>query len=151
MSLVTTTPEQPRKPQQLRINGRNKTAIDAMVWEGLKRADAAAKAGLKDHALYVALTKPHVKRYYLDQLDVLRTSDRARRYHRLMELGEQNDNKAAAVSALTALEHVADQAVSGGSARPSPGVTIIIEAPREGRSLTVDADASEQPQRLTVG
>jgi hypothetical protein len=36
------------------------TALDAMVWEGLKRNDAAKAAGLAESSLRFALRKPHV-------------------------------------------------------------------------------------------
>jgi hypothetical protein len=117
--------------KSLRITGKNKAAIDAMVWQGLKRADAAQVAGLKDHALYVALTKPHVKAYYLSQCEMLRTSGRARRIHRLEAMLEQSDNKAAVINAALALESMGnDQASVSAQQKQSPGVVIqIINAP----------------------
>lgn len=128
MTLAITTTTQPQhKPVQRRISAKVRIAIEAMVWEGLKRDAAAEKAGLKDNSLYVALRKPDVKRFYLDELDVLRTSDRARRYHRLMALGEQDDNKAAAVSALNSLERIDEQGVSVSAPRQAAGITIVIE------------------------
>jgi hypothetical protein len=115
----------PKDPKTLAVTGKNRAAIDFMVWEGLKRADAAAKAGLKDHALYVALTKPHVKQYYAQQCEVLRTSGRARRIHRLEAMLEQDDNKAAVINAALALDRMPDQAL-GGSAATVPGLQIVI-------------------------
>lgn len=133
-----TDPSQPGgKPVQRRISGKVKAAVDAMVWQGLKRDDAAKAAGLQDNSLYVALRKPDVKRYYLDQLEVLRTSDRARRYHRLMELGEQNDNKAAAVSALVALKGEDEQQVSAGGVGRSAGITIVIETGSQPKTIDI--------------
>jgi len=38
-----------------KVTGRLKIALDAMVWRGMKRAEAAALAGLKEQSLYVAL------------------------------------------------------------------------------------------------
>src|SRR6202035_2184841 len=46
------------------VTGKLKTALDIMVWEGLKRVDAAAKAGLADSSLRAALRKPHVLQHY---------------------------------------------------------------------------------------
>jgi hypothetical protein len=119
-------PQAKDKPQQLRINGRNKAAIDAMVWEGLKRSDAAAKAGLTDHALYVALTKPHVRSYYMQQLDVLRTSERARNIHTLAEVRDQTSNQMARVQAVKALEQLDDDANPAAAAKSLPGLQIVI-------------------------
>jgi len=118
-----------RKPAKtLTVTGKNRVAIEAMVWEGLKRPDAAQKAGLTDHALYVAMTKPHVKAFYLAQCEMLRLSGKARRIHRLNEMVEQDDNKAAVVNAAMALERLGDDnpLSSMGNAR-SPGVVVIIQ------------------------
>jgi hypothetical protein len=45
-------------------------AIELMVWEGHRRDDAAKAVGLLPKSLYNALRKHHVKRYYVEQLDV---------------------------------------------------------------------------------
>jgi hypothetical protein len=127
----------PSKPDKtLKVTGKNKAAIDLMVWEGLKRRDAANQAGLKDHALYVALTKPHVKAYYMEQLDVLRTSERARNIHALVEVRDASGNAMARVGAVKALEQISDEAGSHRSSATPPGLTIIIE---NGASLTQPA------------
>jgi len=115
------------KPAEtLRISGRNKLAIDAMVYEGLNRKQAAEKAGLKDHALYVALTKPHVKAYYMRQLDVLRTSERARNIHTLAEVRDQTSNQMARVQAVKALEHIDDDQQVNRGANSLPGLQIVV-------------------------
>jgi hypothetical protein len=82
----------------LKVTGKLKIAIETMVWSGACRADAAKVSGLTDHSLRSALKKPHVKAAYLAELEVLRLSARARAFHRLVELSEQNDNKGAAVA-----------------------------------------------------
>lgn len=122
---ITAAAPATKQAKPLTVTGKNRVAIDAMVWEGLKRSDAAAKAGLKDHALYVALTKPHVKAYYMAQCEVLRTSGRARRIHRLEAMLEQDDNKAAVINAALALDRMPDQEVSGRSAA-TPGLQIVV-------------------------
>lgn len=115
------------KPTEiLKISGRNKVAIDAMVWEGLNRRDAASKAGLKDHALYVALSKPHVKAYYMRQLDVLRTSERARNVHTLTDVRDQTSNQMARVQAVKALEQIDDVEHSSRGSQALPGLQIVI-------------------------
>lgn len=125
-------PQQPpaerrKYERKLVVNGKNRAAIEAMVFEGLKRSEAAAKAGLTDHALYVALSKPHVKAYYLAQCEVLRTSGRARRLHRLEAMSEQDDNKQAAVNAILALERLAPNEDEARTATNSlPGLQIVI-------------------------
>jgi hypothetical protein len=57
------------------VTGKLRRAIEAMVWEGSCRPDAAAAAGLRDHSVREALRKPHVKAFYRAQLDVLRTRE----------------------------------------------------------------------------
>lgn len=115
-------------PQQ--VTGKLKAALHAMVWEGLKRDDAAAKAGLTVHGLREALKRPHVKAWYLRECDVLRTSGKARRIFRLEALSEQDDNKQAAINAIRALDQLEDeqhQRASGG-AISTPGFVIIVNA-----------------------
>ena len=136
-----------KSDKNLRINGKNKAACDFMVWEGLTRKEAAAKAGLKDHALYVALSKPHVKAYYLSQCEVLRTSGRARRIHRLEAMLEQDDNKAAVINAALALDRVSDEALSR-TAQSIPGLQIVIvqggvAGPTDARLTHATIDASK--------
>ena len=115
------------KPAEtLRISGRNKVALDLMVYQGLNRKEAAEQAGLKDHALYVALTKPHVKAYYMRQLDVLRTSERARNIHTLAEVRDQKSNQMARVQAVKALEQIDDEREAGRGANSLPGLQIVI-------------------------
>lgn len=130
-----------KEAKSLKVTGKNKAAIDLMVWEGLKRADAAAKAGLKDHALYVALTKPHVKQYYMTQLDVLRTSERARNIHRAVEIREQTTNQMASIQAIKLLEQISDDAPTTRGAVSLPGLVIVVNT---GTPLTqpptIDAD-----------
>lgn len=128
------------KPAEtLRITGRNKVAIDAMVYEGLNRKDAAAKAGLKDHALYVALSKAHVKAYYMRQLDVLRTSERARNIHTLAEVRDQTSNQMARVQAVKALEQIDGDEVQGGNRVNSlPGLQIVIVQGQSAAPRTID-------------
>ena len=116
-----------KQTKTLAVTGKNRVAIEAMVWEGLKRPDAAEKAGLTDHSLYVAMTKPHVKAFYLAQCEMLRLSGKARRIHRLNEMVEQDDNKAAVVNAVALLERLGDDnPLSSLNNTRSPGVVIQI-------------------------
>jgi hypothetical protein len=127
-------PEQ-KEPQHVSKSGRKLTvtrkvraAIQQMVWHGLKRDEAAAAAGLTDHSLYVALRSPHVKAYYLAECEVLRTSGRARRIHRLEQMVEQDDNKQAVVNAVRALELMSDDDGSAvARANTLPGLQIVIQ------------------------
>lgn len=111
------------------VTGKLKTALHAMVWEGLKRDDAAAKAGMTIHGLREALKRPHVKAWYLRECEVLRLSGKSRRIFRLEALSEQDDNKQAAINAIRALDQLEDeqhQRASGGYSS-SPGLVIIVQ------------------------
>src|SRR5450631_2256543 len=97
-SVTTRQPSAPAKrTRKHTISPKVKAALDLMVWLGLKRDEAATKAGLKDNSLYVALRKPDVKAYYAAECEVLRVSGRARRIYRLETISEQDENKQAAV------------------------------------------------------
>lgn len=109
------------------VSGKLAVAIEQMVWQGASRPEAANLAGMADHSLRAALKKPHVKRFYLNEIEVLRTSGRARRILRLEELSEQNDNRNAAVLALKAIEEMENLAPGGGAAK-EPGLIFIITA-----------------------
>jgi hypothetical protein len=126
-----------RKRQKQRAPGRaTREAIDRMTWEGITRDEAAKAAGILPKSLYNSLRRPHVKRYYAEQVEALRTSGRARRIHRLEQLAEQNDNKAAAVNAIAALERLDEAAEASALGRPSAGfVIMVIDAAGERREL----------------
>jgi hypothetical protein len=108
------------------VTGKVKAAIDAMVWEGLPRDKAAAQAGISPHGLYKALRSPHVKAHLNAELEVLRTSGRARRIHRLEAIAEQNSNLNAAVYAIRELDRDRDEAPAGGGRGSVPGVVIVV-------------------------
>lgn len=90
---------------KLTVSGKLKVAIDAMLFEGSRRADAAQAAGMTDHGLREAFKKPHVKAYYNAGLQVLRDSERARNILSLVAVrdGEGHTNPMARVSAAKAL------------------------------------------------
>jgi hypothetical protein len=117
-----------RKPaRKLQISNKVRVAIEAMVWQGLKRDEAAQVAGLKDNSLYIAMRKPDVRAFYLQECEVLRISGRARRILRMEELSEQSVNLNAAVNATKALDLVeADAIRSGSGAIRTPGMVIQI-------------------------
>lgn len=113
-------------PATLEPTGKVRKAIELMVFEGHQRKDAALAAGIKDKSLYNALAKPHVKHFYNRLLEVLRTSARARNFHRLEEIREQSTNPMAAVNAIKTLESLADTPPLGSSAPRLPGLVFII-------------------------
>lgn len=118
------------KSLPLKVTAKLRTAVDAMVWQGLQREDAARSAGLTPNALYAALRKPHVKAHYLSECEILRTSGRARRIHRLEEIAEATSNLNASVQAIRTLDAVdgANSSIGSNGSASMPGVTIHIHA-----------------------
>jgi hypothetical protein len=110
------------------VTGKLKTALDLMVWDNMKRKDAAEKAGLADSSLRFAFRKPHVMAYYHAELAALRNNLRARNIHRLDGIAETSKNDMAKVGAIKAMEQIADQADE--RQRPGsvtlPGLQIVI-------------------------
>jgi hypothetical protein len=116
----------PKADKIERVTGKVRVAIDLMVWSGSQRADAAQKAGISEHGLYKALRKPPVKAYYMAQLDVLRTSERARNIHTLVEVRDQTTNQMARVQAVARLEQIDDEAQVSRGSQALPGLQIVI-------------------------
>jgi predicted DNA-binding protein YlxM (UPF0122 family) len=112
-----TTGKPPKRPAAA-LTKRVRTAIDAQVFDGLSRAEAAKAAGLSESAVYQALRKPAVLAYWNEQLKVLREGERARNLQRLGEIRDQNENYGAAVRAIQVLEG------HGDSQRPGVSVSI---------------------------
>jgi hypothetical protein len=102
-------------------------AIDMMVHIGTHRDEAAKAVGMLPKSLYKALAKPHVKRYFNEQLEVLRTAARARNFHRLESIREQDSNPMAAVNAIKTLEQLSEESSNRGAGLPTqPGLQIVI-------------------------
>jgi hypothetical protein len=113
--------------KQLQPTAIVREAIDMMVHIGTHRDDAAKAVGMLPKSLYKALAKPHVKRYFNGQLEVLRTAARARNFHRLESIREQDGNPMAAVNAIKALEGLAaDQELNPAARAQVPGLQIVI-------------------------
>src|ERR1700676_1483603 len=110
------------------VTGKLKTALDLMVWDNLKRKDAATKAGLADSSLRFAFRKPHVMAYYHAELKALRDNLRAHNVHRLDKIADESKNDMARVASIKALELISDQADE--KQRPGaailPGLQIVI-------------------------
>jgi hypothetical protein len=114
-----------------RVTGKVRVAIERMVWDGLPRSKAAEAAGLSEHGLYKAFRKPPVKAFYMAQLEVLRTSERARNIHTLVDVRDQESNQMARVQAVKALEQIDDveQASRGSQMQPGMQIVIVTGAP----------------------
>lgn len=124
-ALAEAKPKHSRTPDKQRVTARVRAAIEAMVWSGLQRRDAAAAADLAEHSLYQALRRPPVKALYLAELQVLRDSERARSFHTLCDVRDQTDNQMARVQAVKAMYPDEQMLTERGNAGiSSPGVTI---------------------------
>lgn len=123
------------------VTGKLKIALEAMIWEGLPRTEAAAKAGMADSSLRFALRKPHVLAHHNAELAALRTSLRARNAHRLNTIAQDSPNHMASVAAIKTLESLAETSEQHLTAAPlqTPGITI--------RILHVAPDA-DQPRLI---
>ncbi|WP_128931945.1 hypothetical protein [Bradyrhizobium zhanjiangense] len=112
---------------KLTVPGKLKTAVDLMLYEGSRRADAAMAAGMTDHGLREAFKKPHVKAYCNAGLQVLRESERARNIRRLAEIRDTG-NGTPAVNAVRALEQMVERDGEAGASGQQrvPGLTIVI-------------------------
>jgi len=135
------------RKRALEPTGRIRKAVEMMVWQGTKRDDAAGAAGILPKSLYNAFRRHYVKQFYLAQLEVLRTSARARNFHRLEALADQDDNRMAAVAAVKAMEQISDAqpTVHGAGRATSPGVVIVINQPPPRPSLDLNEVITVNP------
>jgi hypothetical protein len=109
-----------------KVSGKLLIALTSMIWEGLTRKQAAERSGMSEHGLWAALRRPHVRQWYRAEIDVLRTSERARNVHALVDVRDNADNSMARVNAVKTLEALDDtEAARGGStAGQTPGLVI---------------------------
>jgi hypothetical protein len=121
-----------------RVTGRLLRAITEMIWSGSSRADAAKAAGMTDHSLRCALRKPHVIAFYRRELGVLRESERAKTFHRLCGLRDQDDNKNAAVAAARTLEGATENEAARPGQVQAFGFVIAIPADYQHDVPTID-------------
>jgi hypothetical protein len=138
----------------VRMTVRVREAVSLMVWRGLKRDEAAKAIGLRDNSLYVALRKPDVRAFYLEECETLRLSGRARRLHRLEALAEQDRNVAGAVAAIKAAEQLEDDdhALGRGPRAVVPGLVIVINNNKNHAPPAIDITPGliEQPSAVTA-
>jgi hypothetical protein len=129
--------------RKLTVTRRVRAAIEAMVWHGAKRAEAATAAKLTDHSLRAALRRPHVKAHYFQELENLKNSERPRSIHALVDVRDTAKNSMARVSASKTLEEL-----SGGGAANRVKVSVGIYV-RAGYILDL-SERHEPPQRPQI-
>jgi hypothetical protein len=96
-----------------------------MVFQGVPRDLAATQCGMKAKSLCDAFRLASVKMYYMAQLEVLRSSERARNIHRLVEIRDAANNMPA-VQAIKTLEQIDDISTGTASMQRAPGLQIVI-------------------------
>jgi len=79
-----------RKPHLITktVTPRIRRAIEAMVFDGLTRPEAAEQVGISDNWLYQKLKIPEVLKYYKVQCEVLRIGQRHKNIHKAIALRE---------------------------------------------------------------
>ena len=121
--------------KRLKVGGKLRIAINAMIWDGLPLDKAAEKANLTTAAVRQALAKSHVLQYLKAEREVLRSSINARNITRLAEIRDAADNMPA-VNAIKALEQLDDTVAAGSQRQSAPGIVFIIND----RNATVAVD-----------
>jgi len=97
-----------------------------MALKGMRWQDAAINADYPTPAMWKALQLNHVQAYLRKQREVFRSSLVDRATFRMIELSEQDDNRAAAVTATAKLLNEPDQEHSQGNQRHAPGLVVQI-------------------------
>jgi hypothetical protein len=111
-----------------KVTGKLKVAINLMIYEAKQWDEAARQADYSVRSMRLALERPHVLAYLRSAKEVFRQSLCAANPRRLAELRDQNENRAAAVNAVRALEGLGDEAVAPGGQQRTPGLVIVINA-----------------------
>ncbi|SPL64419.1 hypothetical protein [Ochrobactrum soli] len=82
-----------KEKKEPKVTPKQKAVIEAMVFEGMTRAQATKTVGMSDEAMRQALLKPQVLAYLNECQEVLRTSLRPRALHTMGELlDSKNDS-----------------------------------------------------------
>jgi hypothetical protein len=87
------------------VKPRIRKAIEAMVWQGLDRPQAAASVNMTDNGLYRALKNPEALKYYQNECEVLRSGQRHKNLHRAIALRDQNESGKVSIDAMKFLEN----------------------------------------------
>jgi hypothetical protein len=131
------------------VTGKLRRALDAMVWSGARRAEAAKAAGMTDHGLRAAFKRPHVMNAYLREVEVLRANERARTIHRLAEIRDAANNMPAVNASKMLLESGETEAHRRGAVQ-TPGLIVIVEGANarvHSAKPTIDVEPVRGPDR----
>ena len=86
-------PIEPRSKRKAPISKPIRRAVEAIIWEGLGRAEAAERAGIKEDTLYRALRRPHVLKLMKEEHVKLRQGAPFKAYSRIERMAEQADSE----------------------------------------------------------
>jgi hypothetical protein len=103
-----------------------RTAIDAIIGDRCTRDEACKRAEITERALYLALAKPEVAKYWNDAVHVLRNGERAANIFALIDVRDKSGNAMARVSAAKALEQVPEHEAAAARGAQLPGFQIVI-------------------------
>ncbi len=113
---------------RLKVTGRLRVALNAMIWDGKKPADAAHTSGLADRSLRAALAKPHVRQYILAAARAIRNGEFIANLRTLIDVRDNSENDMARIAAVKELramdENEAKSGTSDGSMPVAPGLVI---------------------------
>lgn len=92
-----------KQPRQVRISRKVRDAVALMVYQGMKRDEAAEEVGLKPQSLYVAFRKNEVRALLNEMLADLRQSAAARSIARVDRLADTAESEHVRLQANTFL------------------------------------------------
>lgn len=128
------------RPHRAAVSGRLRDALVDMSWNGTPWNEAARKANLTVRAMRLALKRPQVLAFLKSERVVLLASISGATVSRLQQLRDQDENRAAAVSAAKTLNEMSEAAEVNparmNQAR-APGLVFVIQMPT-GPTITVD-------------
>lgn len=143
--VLETVGKDTKTPKQVRISRKVRDAVELMISQARKRADAAQQAGLTDDALYRALKKPEVQALMRERLADLRKSEAARSIARMADIADTGRSEAAKVEAnkwLAGIEGVrpAERVQHDHTHRIVPGYVIDLGGPDLERPAHLQGD-----------
>ena len=105
--IPNSAPAEPTKLRNTRLgrglSSKRVLLVEAMVFEGLSRQDAAKKVEMTDRAARYALSDRVVMAAYKNCLQILRESEKPKSIHRLAALRDQNKSLKVALDAAKTL------------------------------------------------
>ena len=131
-----------------RISAKVRDAVRLMVEEGLNRAQASERAGLKDNSLYVALRRPEVCAFRTEIMEALRTSAASRtiaKAEMLMDDAESEHVQADMTKWLAGIVGIIPVQRSENlhiHATTTPGLIINLVQPQAPPRMIIDVEAS---------